>query len=104
MTNKYPMANLPRRTLPTAAPEMIIYPWTVMDDRPEVDGTCHFHWTIQAFQDKDGTTLNDVVVVEVEALSEQLAIARAMTVLQRNYYRVMQVREACSADKDVKGG
>lgn len=71
---------------------------------PPVEGSGHFHWTISAFQRSgDDGMMFDTVTVDVEAPDEELAIARAMRVIQRNYYRVSSVRETCSLDSALRG-
>jgi len=44
----------------------------------------------------------DSLSVEVEADNEQQAIARAQELVQRPWYRVSWIREACTADKELK--
>lgn len=97
------MAPLPRPRIAPVAPEMIRYPYEAGVPAPV--GTGHLHWTITAFGDLDRETGNmrDSVVVEVEAPDEQGAIARAMMVLVRPYYRVSAVRESCSVDRELRG-
>lgn len=90
----------PARPLRPAAPETIMWPYE--EQHPETSGTNHFHWTIVAFTRHDGDTFKDSVIVEVEADSEEGAIARAMTVIQRPYYRVSRVGEACSRDPNIR--
>lgn len=103
--NHAPVA-LPRpapRPVQPMAPEVIRFAYQA--ERPVTAGTGHFHWTIVAFSeyDRERGQFLDSVSVEVEGPDEQAAIARAMTILVRAYYRVASVREACSADVSVRG-
>lgn len=98
-----PMLPVPRPALRPSAPETIS--WDFVDTRPPSAGTNHFHWGITAFMGKnDEGMMLDSVTVEVEAPSEEEAINRAMDIIERRHYRVSWVREACSTDKEVKGG
>lgn len=95
------LQNLPRPSLVPMAPKAIYWPY--QEERADTDGTKHFHWGVQAFTEmQDGGNMTDVVMLEVEAPNEELAITRAMSVLQRPYYRVNWVREACSIDPTLK--
>lgn len=99
--NRHPIANLPSLRgagmIKPVAPQMIMYPFQEQTEAPP--GTDHFHWGITAFHHADeNNSLFDVVQVEVEANCEENAIARAMAIVQRPYYRVQYVKEACSID------
>ena len=83
------------------APEHIHVPYT--EDRPATTGSNHRHWVIQAFHHWEGDQMIDTVVVEVEAMDEQEAWARAMEIIQRPYYRTSTVREICTKDTALKG-
>lgn len=85
------------------APEIISYSY--QDNRVPGEGSRHFHWTIQAFSrmDKDGG-MSDVSIVRVEGPDEATAISRAMDIIVRNKYRVMDVTEICSKDTALKDG
>lgn len=85
------------------APEHIHYPYTAPEERPATTGSDHRHWGISAFHHWDhDSNMIDAVSVEVEALTEQDAILRAMDIIQRPYYRVNWVKEVCSSDEALK--
>ena len=65
-------------------------------------GTGHLHWVVQGYvrADEHGQ-MRDSIVIEVEAEDERSAIARAMRVVKRPYYRVASVRETCALDRDL---
>lgn len=91
----------PLRPISPVAPEHIYYPFS--EERPTVAGTGHLHWSVTAFTSwGENNLMVDSVGVSVEAGSEQEAIYRAMDIIQRPYYRVTGVHEACSLDKDLK--
>lgn len=92
-----PSAPLPRPQLKPAPPSQFFWPFAEEEERGETTGTGHLHWTITAFaRSGDNGEMFDAVVIEVEATDEQAAVARAMTILERPFYRVSTVRESCS--------
>jgi hypothetical protein len=95
------LSTLPRPQVLPAAPQIRWYPY---QDPGPTEGSQHFHWTIQAFQeiDRDGN-MSDVSIVIVEAPGEALAIERAMTILPyRKGYRIASVTENCSLDEAIR--
>lgn len=77
--------------------------WAFDNILPDLSGTGHLHWTIQAFAwITDDGQLQDVVTVQVEAPTEDAAIARAQAIIQRENYRVALVAETCSLDPALR--
>lgn len=72
------------------------------ENRPDTFGSEHFHWTIIAHRGVSGQSFVDSIQVEVEGPTEQAALARAMDIVLRPYYRVSRVFEVCSKDKALK--
>lgn len=103
---KPPLLPVPRpdRGMTPAAPQFFRWPMAEPDDRPETRGTGHVHWGITAYVelDRDTGQMLDSLSVEVEADNEQQAIARAQELVQRPWYRVSWIREACTVDKELK--
>ena len=93
---------LSRPPVNTPAPTVGVYEYD--DEAYDPGGSLHLHWTIQAFRDADVNTgaLHDTVVVSVEAATEHTAIARAMKIIVRPYYRVSSVVETCSLDEALR--
>lgn len=85
----------PRKALQPAAPERFFWP---ADDVRETDGSGHIHWGITAFVAWVDGNMADALTIEVEAVDEESAIARAMTLVQRPLYRVSWVKESCSQE------
>lgn len=94
--------NFPRKEMRPAAPQVIMWPLADEDTILENDpgGSNHFHWVVTAFHDYEENLGNfrDTVTVNVEAPSEETAIARAMKIVKRANYRVSSVTEICSKD------
>lgn len=61
-------------------------------------GSGHLHWQITAYQAEHEGALLDACEVSVEADDEEAAIARAMRIVRRNFYRVRSVTESCTLD------
>lgn len=85
-----PPVSLPRPTRPFGT---YVYEFTPGE---RIQQAAHLHWSVQAFARyaEDGG-LFDVITVDVSAATEQEAIARAMAIAERPYYRVQSVREIC---------
>lgn len=113
-----PMQGLPAvrsngRGMQPAAPQLIYWPYTAPEDLPDTHGSGHIHCTVVGFRDvtPEGN-LTDAINIEVECnladindectSIEELAIARANKLLQRQNYRLVSVRESCSLDDAVK--
>lgn len=113
MSGKNSRLQLPRSGLPPAsslrpaAPKTLYWQRPAEEDIPQIDphaGIDHLHWGVLAFVEltNDGMTFSDAVNLEVEASTEQEAVARAMNIINRPNYRISFVREACSLDPTVR--
>jgi hypothetical protein len=102
--DKHTAHGLPARSaLRPAAPQRFFWHYAPADERPEVEGSKHLHWGITAFAEWAETgELRDSLTVEVEAPTEELAIARAQAIVVRPEYRVAWVRESCSLDPELR--
>lgn len=83
-------------------PQIVMWPLVNAEERPETTGSGHVHWGITAFMSLEGDTFRDSVTIEVEAASEQEAVARAQELIERRHYRVSWVREVCSKDEALR--
>jgi len=97
-------STLPHGRMTPAAPQFFRWAFADEEDRPSTIKTEHIHWGITAYAelDQENGSMRDSLSVEVEAANEQQAIARAQEIVQRPWYRVTWVREACTADKELK--